>query len=91
MLVFKADTGIILAVRLWLSSPSAMETRFKYWLCEPLCLAKLLNCECNALPTDSAKREKAENNKWYQSSKQWLAMYSLEARKLNLYDILSGL
>ena len=46
------------------------------------------------MPTESAKGEKAEKeekDEQYMSSKQWLAVYGLEARKLNLYNILSGL
>ena len=40
-----------------------------------------------AVPTESSKEEKDEQ---YMSSKQWLAVYGIDARKLNLYDILSG-
>ncbi|XP_076467947.1 von Willebrand factor A domain-containing protein 3B-like isoform X2 [Babylonia areolata] len=36
------------------------------------------------------KLEKGEKDEQYMSSKQWLAVYGLEARKLNVYDILSG-
>ena len=32
----------------------------------------------------------SEKDEQYMSSKQWLAKYGIEARKLNLYDILAG-
>nr|KAG5692191.1 hypothetical protein BaRGS_008737 [Batillaria attramentaria] len=38
----------------------------------------------------SEKEEKAEKDEQYMSSKEWLTVYGLEARKLNLYDVLSG-
>ena len=43
---------------------------------------------------DLAKSEKGEQDQekdeQYMSSKQWLQIYGIEARKLNVYDILSG-
>jgi cytidylate kinase len=43
--------------------------------------------------SESVKTERVDNNlrdEQYMSSKQWLQIYGIEARKLNLYDILSG-
>ena len=36
------------------------------------------------------KAEATEKDEQYMSSKQWLAVYGIEARKLNLYDVLAG-
>lgn len=45
---------------------------------------------CVDQSTKSEKAETEEKDEQYMSSKQWLQIYGLAARKLNLYDVLCG-
>ena len=41
--------------------------------------------------TKNGQLSLSENKEQYMSSKQWLLRYGIDARKLNLYDCLSGM